>query len=156
MHDTHSALARRGVALAAAALVGLSAAACASTKKPAQQDTQAAQPDVARGGPGGGGRFGGPGGRDMRLFEGITLSDAQRAQVDSIRASYRDRMMAARQNSSGGDRSQMRQMMQEQFSAIRAVLTPEQQATFDKNVEQMRSERGRRGPGGGPGGGSGR
>ena len=156
MHGTHTRFARRGAALAAAALMAVSAA-CASTKKPAQEDSQAARPDVAQAPDGGGrgGRFGGPG-RDMRMFEGITLSDAQRAKVDSIRASYRDRMMAARDG--GVDRSQMRQMMDEQRTAIRAVLTPEQQATFDKNWERMRSERGRRGPGGqgGPGGGAGR
>lgn len=147
MHVTHSTVARRGAAFATAALVALSAA-CAS-KKPATQDTQAVRPEMMRG-PGGPGMRGGPG-RDMRMFEGITLSDAQRATVDSIRTSYRSRMMEARQ--SGGDRAHFRQMMQEQFAAIRAVLTPEQQATFDKNVERMRSERGRRGPGGGPGGG---
>jgi len=151
MHGNHSTLARRAAAFAAAAVFAVSAGACASAKKPAQQDTQAVQPDVARGGDSGrgGGRFG-PGRGDARLFEGITLTDAQRTRVDSINASFRDRMMAARQG--GGDRSQMRQMMQERFSAIRAVLTPDQQATFDKNVETMRSERGRRGPGGGPGG----
>lgn len=159
-HRTHSRITRRGTTLAAAALMAVASAACASTKKPAQEDSQAARPDVAQQGPGGGdrgGRGGGPGRMFDRLFEGITLSDAQRAKVDSIRASYRDRMMAARD--SGGDRSRMRQMMDEQRTAIRAALTPEQQATFDANWERMRSERGRRGPGdraGGPGGGAGR
>lgn len=144
MNGTRLTFVRRGSALLLAAVVGGAAVACASSKTPATQDSQAARATMDRG-PDGGPR--GPGRGDARLFEGITLSDTQRAKIDSIRASYRERMRAARD--SGGDRSQFRQMMEEQRMAIRAVLTSEQQQTFDRNVQQMRDERGRRGPGGG-------
>ena len=136
MHRTTSWGAR--AALAALALAG--AAACAS-KKPASADTPAV---VTRDR----GPDRGPGGRQMALFEGITLTTAQRASIDSIRAAYRDRMgppPGDRRPDDGpppGDRAerrqQMRQMMDEQRAAIRNVLTPEQQRIFDANVEKMR------------------
>jgi len=104
---------------------------------------------MGQGGPGGMG-----GGRGMMvarpnpaLFKDITLSDAQRAKIDSIQAKGREEMMAMMQ-SGGQDRSALREVMMQarakQMADIRAVLTADQQTTFDKNVAEM--------PQGGPGG----
>ena len=116
---------------AVAALALVASVACAS--KP--QTPQTTQPNVATG-PGGDRQ-----GRMMNmLFEGITLSPSQQASIDSIRADFRSRM-GSREN--GGDRSQMRQAMEQQRTAIRNVLTSDQQRIFDANMEKMRQERGR-------------
>jgi Spy/CpxP family protein refolding chaperone len=88
--------------------------------------------------PAGGGQ--GRGGRGMQmLFEGITLTETQQKSVDSLNAAFREKMQAAGQ---GGDR---RAMMEERTKAVKAILTPEQQKTYDANVEKMRASR----PGGG-------
>lgn len=87
---------------------------------------------------GGGGR----GGRMMTaLFQGITLTDAQQKQVDSIRTAYRPQMQSA-----GQDRAARRDLMQKQTADLRTVLTPDQQTTFDKNMADMRSRMGGGGP----------
>ncbi|MGZ8468965.1 MAG: hypothetical protein ACXW61_05815, partial [Gemmatirosa sp.] len=80
-HPTARTLVR--AVTAATLLVAGSAAALAVTAAPAT-----AQP------PQGGG--GGRGGQMMQnlLFEGITLTDAQKVKVDSIRADFRAKMMA--------------------------------------------------------------
>ena len=103
----------------------------------------------AGGAQGGGGR----GGRMMAaLFEGITLTDAERKSVDSIRTVYQSQMQQAR---SSGDRSQMRDLQQKQNGDFRNVLTPDQQTTFDKNLATMRSRmQGTRGGGAAGGGGT--
>jgi hypothetical protein len=105
------------------------------------------------GGGGGGGRgAGGGGGRGgamqaqrhkEMLFAGITLDEAQTKKVDSIMAATaakRTEMMQAARDG-GGDRqammAQMQAMQAEERSALRAVLTADQHATFDKNVENM-------------------
>ena len=108
------------------------------------------------GGMGGGvgGGMGQGGGRmNEMLFKGITLSDAQKAKVDSIQAKARTDMQAMMQ--AGGmqdpaNRQKMMEMRAKQNADIRAVLTPEQQTAFDKNLAEM-PQRG--GPGGPPGGG---
>ncbi|MGZ8377291.1 MAG: hypothetical protein ACXW05_11075 [Gemmatirosa sp.] len=137
-HPTARTLVR--AVTAATLLVAGSAAALAVTAAPAT-----AQP------PQGGG--GGRGGQMMQnlLFEGITLTDAQKVKVDSIRADFRAKMMAEREAGGAGnppDSATMaarRQRTQAERTAIRAVLTADQQTTFDKNVlaleERMRTMR---------------
>jgi Spy/CpxP family protein refolding chaperone len=83
-----------------------------------------------------GGRNGGP--REEMLLRGITLSSDQQQRVDAIRARYRTQMETARQSGSV-DRAAMRDMMEKQTAEIRAVLTADQQATFDRNVADMRA-----------------
>ncbi|HEU4878731.1 MAG TPA: Spy/CpxP family protein refolding chaperone [Gemmatimonadaceae bacterium] len=100
------------------------------------------------GGPPPGGPQGGPGmrgGRGMAmLFEGITLTDAQQTKVDSISAKYRAERQKMMPNGMGGGppdesmRAKMTEMMNKQNAEIRAVLTPEQQKTFDANVEKRK------------------
>ena len=88
-----------------------------------------------------GGGGGDRGGRMMSaLFQGITLTDAQQHQVDSIRTSYRPQMQSA-----GQDRSARRDLMQKETADFRSVLTSDQQSTFDKNIADMRSRMGSRG-----------
>jgi len=96
-------------------------------------------PVVARAQDGGGG--GGRGGRMIAaLFNGITLTDAQQKQVDSIRTAYQPQMQSAQ-------RDERRGLMQKQTADFRTVLTPDQQSTFDKNVADMRSRMGNGGGG---------
>jgi Spy/CpxP family protein refolding chaperone len=98
------------------------------------------------------------------LFKGIDLSSAQHARIDSIRAKYRGeskslrdqmtsamkdvraarqsgdsaKVQAARQSMSE-PRQKMQALHQQELGEIRGVLTPAQQATFDKNVTSTRS-----------------
>ena len=86
------------------------------------------------------------------LFEGITLTADQQARVKAVNDKFQPRldsaraeMMAARQ--AGGqpapERMQaMRALQTEQRTALRAVLTAEQQAQFDRNVAAMPQGRG--------------
>jgi len=89
---------------------------------------------------------GGPGRMMERFMEGITLSDAQKAKVDSIVQAHSAHMpaMTRGQPMDSTARAKRREVMQQQNTAIRGVLTPEQQTTFDKNVETMRQNMGNR------------
>jgi Spy/CpxP family protein refolding chaperone len=83
---------------------------------------------------------GGRGGRMMAaLFNGITLTDAQQKQVDSIRAVYRPQMQSA-------ERDQRRGLMQKETADFRAVLTSDQQGAFDKNLADLRARMSAGGP----------
>lgn len=120
------------------------------------------------GGPGGGGAM-----MQRLLFEGITLSPAQQARVDSIQqaraAAGRARMEAMRAGGPPDDATRATMMrerraaMEQDRAAMRALLTADQQPVFDANVarmqermqERMRERMGPGGPGGpgpGPGG----
>jgi Spy/CpxP family protein refolding chaperone len=89
---------------------------------------------------------------EATLLEGITLSPAQRARVDSITASYRGRYPERSPESppSEADRTKFRALAQEQQKAIRAILTAEQQPIFDQNVAKMRERMRARMQGGPP------
>ena len=103
----------------------------------------AVSPAHAQGG-GGGGQ--GRGGRQMEmLMQGITLTDAQKASVDSIGQAFRAQMPPMQQGTppDSATRAKMMDVRQKQYAAIRTVLTPDQQKTFDKNVEEMRANMGR-------------
>ena len=104
-------------------------------------------------GPGGRGGFGRA---DQALLRGITLSADQQQRIDSIRTRYREQADQMRQQGGTTDRdamrAQMRTTMEKQQAEIRAVLTTDQQAQFDRNVADMRSQMQQRGgrPGGAP------
>ena len=96
---------------------------------------------MAQGGPPGGQ---GGGQRQMEmLMKGITLSDAQKATVDSIVAAARAESMKLREGLEPGTmpspelRTQMTAVTTKRNEAIKAVLTTEQQAVFAKNLEEM-------------------
>jgi Spy/CpxP family protein refolding chaperone len=73
------------------------------------------------------------------LFQGITLTDAQQKQVDSIRAAYRPQIQSA-------ERDQRRDLMRKESADFRTILTPDQQTTYDKNLADMRSRMSSGGP----------
>jgi len=99
---------------------------------------------------------GGPGmgRRGNQTLNGIELTDAQKAKVAEIQAKYQPDMQSIRESmQNGGDRAEAFQKMSalrdKMTPEIRAVLTPAQQAIYDKNVaeqkarmEQMRQNRG--------------
>jgi len=100
------------------------------------------------GGEGGGG--GGFAGRRMqRLLQGITLTAAQQAKVDSITTKYRAQLPpftpGARPDSA--TRAKMRTLFGNQDEEIRALLTPDQQKVWDQNVTEMRNRMQQRAPG---------
>lgn len=80
------------------------------------------------------------------LFRDIALTDAQKAQVLAIDATYREQYRALRpadgQRPDSAARAQraaqLRQIAQRQQAELRAVLTPAQQAQFDRNVAAAR------------------
>ena len=110
----------------------------------------AAAPAMAQGG-----GMGGPPNAGMmaqrtsdRMLQGITLSTAQADSVKAIDARYATDMTAIFQ-AGAGDRAAMREKMlplrAKQRTDIRALLTADQQAVFDKNVADMEKARANRG-----------
>jgi Spy/CpxP family protein refolding chaperone len=89
-------------------------------------------------------------GRGMQamLFEGITLSDEQRKQIDEIRGKYREQMQALRP-ADGADagppdpsaRAKMSELQEKQSAEFRTVLTADQQKVFDVNTAAMKKRR---------------
>jgi periplasmic protein CpxP/Spy len=73
------------------------------------------------------------------LMQGITLTDAQKAKVDSITTAYRAQMPQMGGQMDDAARAKMREMRDKQNADIRAVLTDDQKKVFDKNVEEMRN-----------------
>lgn len=114
----------------------------------------AAAPAMAQGGQ--------PGGRDPQemqrrqneiLFKDITLTEDQTKRIDSIQGASRDAQRALMQSGGMQDPETRRQMMdlrQKMLTDVRAVLTAEQQAVFDKNRETLAAQMpgGRRPPAG--------
>ncbi|MDH5233612.1 MAG: Spy/CpxP family protein refolding chaperone [Gemmatimonadota bacterium] len=103
---------------------------------------------AAQGGGGGGQGGMGQGGAarmNEMLFKGITLTDAQKAKVDSIQAHAREQMMSM-DRSDPAVREKMTEMRAKQNKDIREVLTADQQAIFDKNLAEMPQGGGRRPP----------
>jgi Spy/CpxP family protein refolding chaperone len=89
---------------------------------------------------GGGGQGGGGRGMQM-LMQGITLTDKQKASVDSIQQAYRAQMPAMTPGTrpDSATRAKRMDVMQKQYAAVRTVLTADQQKVFDKNLEDMRA-----------------
>jgi Spy/CpxP family protein refolding chaperone len=135
----------RIAALGVALLAGSSALAGA-------QATGGAAP-AQQGGPGGpGGGRGGIG----RLLTGITLTDAQQAKFTEINTKYQPELQAIRESfQNGGDRAEgmkkMNAINEKMYPELRAVLTPEQQAVFDKNVAERKARMEQMRQGGGAG-----
>jgi Spy/CpxP family protein refolding chaperone len=133
----------RIAALGVALLAGSTAVAGAqaATQAPAQQ-----------GGPGQGGGRGG----FNRTMTGIELTEAQKAKVAEINAKYQPEMQAIRESmQGGGDRAEaftkMQALREKMTPEIRAVLTAEQAAIYDKNVAEQKARMEQMRQGGGPG-----
>jgi hypothetical protein len=75
------------------------------------------------------------------LLTGISLSSQQRTSVDSILAYYAARVPATPPESvpDSTTRSRMVLMLQQMDAGVRAVLTAEQQRTWDRNLEAWRN-----------------
>lgn len=104
---------------------------------------------AAQGGQGGGMGQGGAARMNEMLFKDITLTDAQKAKVDSIQTHQREAMQAMMQGGGMQDpgmREKMTEMRTKTNAEIRAVLTAEQQVVFDTNLAAMPQGGGRRPP----------
>ena len=108
--------------LAAALCVGMTAVASA-------QSTQSQQSEGRRGG------------RGEWLLKDINLTDAQKDQIKTIREKYVPQQVELRKavQATGGPpddatRAKMMDLQAKQAAEIRAVLTADQQVTFDKNL----------------------
>jgi Spy/CpxP family protein refolding chaperone len=79
------------------------------------------------------------------LLKDITLTDAQKAQVKVIRDKYVPQLMELRkaaQAVGGADdanHAKMVELQNKQAAEIRGVLTADQQATFDKNLADIKA-----------------
>jgi Spy/CpxP family protein refolding chaperone len=83
------------------------------------------------------------------LFKGITLSDAQKAKIDTIQTKARadqQAMMAGGGMQDPTVREKMMAMRTKVNADIRGVLTADQQTIFDKNLAEMPQGGGRRPP----------
>ncbi|MFI5228006.1 MAG: Spy/CpxP family protein refolding chaperone [Gemmatimonadales bacterium] len=150
MQHIRSALAGAMLVLGGAAL----ASAQQATPAPAPQTQQHAE-HAHRG-------FGARG--DRALLKGITLSDAEKANLKTVHAKYASQLKALREQSKPtfesaraarqrGDtaaaraimakaapqREQMRQLMKTEQNDLRGALTPANQAKFDANVKNFKS-----------------
>jgi Spy/CpxP family protein refolding chaperone len=107
---------------------------------------QSTPPASADSGRGGGGGRGGNGERMMEaLFNGITLTDAQKKTADSIHAAYGWQIAKVTGTTPWITRRDLRQ---KEMADLRGLLTPAQQPAFDKNLDAIRARmmgRGRRG-----------
>ena len=109
----------------------------------------ATQAPTQQGGPGGGrGGF-------NRTLSGIELTEAQKAKVAEIQAKYQPEMQTIRESmQGGGDRAaaftKMQAIREKMNPEIRAVLTAEQQAIFDKNLAEQKARMEQMRQGGGP------
>jgi Spy/CpxP family protein refolding chaperone len=86
------------------------------------------------------------GGMGGMLLKDINLSDAQKAQVKTIREKYAPQQLELRKSAQavGGPpdeatRAKMIDLQTKQAAEIRAILTADQQATFDKNLADQRA-----------------
>ena len=124
------------IAVVTAALLACSGAAAFAQAPPAQQ------PAMGQGQGAGGGRNR----RMAALLEGITLTPQQQATFDSIQAAYRSQMPAFTpgQPMDSTTRAHMMELRQKQDADLRAVLTADQQAVWDRNLANMPRFGGRR------------
>ena len=91
-----------------------------------------------------GGGGGGRPGMGQMMMKDITLTDAQKAKLDSIVAPYREQMRALGGMGGPPDSATVakrRELMTKQQVAVRTILTPDQQKVFDKNVTDMNAMR---------------
>ncbi len=83
------------------------------------------------------------GGRNAEL-NGIELTDAQKVQLEAIQKKYQPEMMSIRNDMmNGGDRAELMKkaadLREKSAKDIRAILTPDQQVVFDKNLAEQRA-----------------
>ena len=116
--------------LAFALCVGMTSVAAAQ----GQPEGQRGQGEMRRGGGMGG-----------MLLKDITLTDAQKDQIKTIREKYVPKQLELRKSvqATGGPpdeatRAKMTELQTQQSAEIRAILTPDQQKTFDHNLHELK------------------
>jgi Spy/CpxP family protein refolding chaperone len=82
--------------------------------------------------------------RNGMQMNGIELTDAQKTKREEIQKKYEPEMMTLRdQMMNGGDRTELRKKfmaLQDKAGAeIRAILTPDQQVVWDKNMAELKA-----------------
>ena len=119
--------------LAAALCVGMTSVAAAQGAEPPKQGQ--GQGEARRGGGMGG-----------WLLKDITLTDAQKEQIKTIREKYIPQQMELRKavQATGAPpdektRAAMVDLQTQQAAEIRAVLAADQQKTFDKNLAELKA-----------------
>jgi periplasmic protein CpxP/Spy len=147
----------RSAVLGLALSLGTAAAAQAQTATPAQPRGDHSMRDRMSEGRG-----------DRGALRGITLSDAQKAQLKTVHEKYKaqheaerarlkpvmDEVRAARQRGdtaaaraawakAGDARTQGTNVRKQEMADVRAVLTADQQKQFDANVAKMTANRGK-------------
>ena len=87
------------------------------------------------------------GGMGGMLLKDITLTDAQKDQIKTIREKYVPRQLELRKavQATGGPpdeatRAKMMELQSQQSAEIRAILTADQQKTFDHNLHEMKED----------------
>jgi protein CpxP len=85
------------------------------------------------------------GGMGGMLLKDITLTDAQKDQIKTIREKYVPKQLELRKavQATGAPpdeatRAKMMELQSQQSAEIRAVLTPDQQKTFDHNLHELK------------------
>jgi Spy/CpxP family protein refolding chaperone len=77
------------------------------------------------------------------VLQGITLTEAQKAQQKVIREKYAPQMLAIRKTAQTTgtpmDQAKLREIRTAQAAELRAILTAEQQVIFDRNLAEMRA-----------------
>lgn len=118
--------------LAIALCAGMTSVAAAQ----GQPENQQGQGEMRRGGGMGG-----------MLLKDITLTDAQKDQIKTIREKYVPKQMELRKavQATGGPpdeatRARMTELQNQQAAEIRAILTPDQQKTFDHNLHELKEK----------------
>lgn len=120
------------LALVAAMLVGVTSIASAQDPQPAAPQGQGGRPNPQQ--------------MMERMMAGITLSAAQKTQMDSLMKSFADQRAAMMQDQSmdqDARRAKGREMRQKQTEAIKAILTDDQKKIYEKNVADMQQGGGR-------------
>src|SRR6476469_4588061 len=91
------------------------------------------------------------GGMGGMLLKDITLTDVQKNQIKTIREKYLPQQLELRKAAQavGGPldaatRAKMTDLSDKQAAEIRAILTPDQQKTFDHNLHEMKEDMDRR------------
>lgn len=82
--------------------------------------------------------------RSDRLLDNMMLTDAQKSRIEGIMRKYQPEMQAIQESAaSGADRNEARTrfvaLRDKMQPEIRAVLTPDQQAIFDKNAAEQKA-----------------
>jgi protein CpxP len=81
------------------------------------------------------------------LLKDITLTDAQKDQIKTIREKYvpkqlelRKAVQATGAPADDATRAKMAELRDQQSAEIRAILTPDQQKTFDHNLHELKEK----------------